>query len=189
MKQILSGRELFDRLNAVNWRDLLPRLHYYSLNKLQRYPALAEMYDIPGLSTQIADEAVKLVWEGTRKWNTDYYETAYDLLKGIVDSLIFNYVNSKAVISTDALPEDEQLEYRQGTSPNPEQLYIVKEMAAEIEGILKTDPDAAEVFDCLRDGLKPREIADEMNVDVKEIYNIIKRVQRKLKVITENSKN
>ncbi|MEO3405885.1 hypothetical protein AAFN85_18380 [Mucilaginibacter sp. CAU 1740] len=188
MKEILSGQDLYDRLQLVDWNDLLPKLHYYSLNKLERYPALADMYDIPGLSAQIADEAVKLLWEETRKWNINYYPTASEVLKGIIDSLIYNYVNSKTVTSTDAMPEDDRVVYEYGTSPNPEELYIVNETEAEILEILKTDADAAEVFECLRDGLKPREIANELEVDVREIYNIIKRLQRKLKVFT-NSKN
>lgn len=181
MKKILAGKALFDRLNAENWQDILPKLHYYALNKLQRFVFLNEQYDVPGLAAQFADEAVELVWEEQRKWNTDYYDDLYAFLKGIVDSMIYNYVNSKEVRVTESLPDVELIDLEHGSVPNPEQDMIVKEIEAEIKRLLAEDEKAAAVFDCLKDGLKPREIAEELNWDVNEVYSTLKRVQRKLK--------
>lgn len=187
MSTVLSGKELFDQLNKEDWESILPRLHYYALNKLERFPALSELYDVPGLSAQLADQAVESLWDETRKWNTEYYDTAYDFLKGAVDSLISNYTKSKTVANTIALPDYDQFDLQYGVSSNPEDAYIAKEMEEEIAQILRTDADAAQVFECLRDGLKPREVAVELDIDINEIYNILKRLQRKLKVYVQKN--
>ncbi|MDP9077806.1 MAG: hypothetical protein M3O71_10315 [Bacteroidota bacterium] len=179
MKEILSGKELFEQLNMADWKKILPKLHYYALNKLSRYTFLEEMYELNGQAAQLADEAIRLVWEEQRKWNTAYYPDIYDLLKGIVDSLISNFIRSKEVMITESLPDGEN-DNLSGSSEDPEQAYIRKETEAEITAILSDDPKAAQVFDCLKDGLKPREIAIELNWEMQEVYNILKRVQRKL---------
>jgi hypothetical protein len=189
-KNILSGQALLERLDKENWQDIIPKLHYYSLNKLDRFNFLYELYDVNNLATQIADEAIKLVWEEQRKWNTNYYANLYPLLKGIVDSLISNFINSKEVEITEALPEYDLDKISECVS-NPESDFIISEIEMEIANILKDDVDAQEVFDCLKDGLKPREICTELNWEISKVYNSIKRVQRKLKEhynITKNGK-
>jgi DNA-directed RNA polymerase specialized sigma24 family protein len=179
MREILAGQELFERLNNADWKTILPQLHYYALNKLRRFAFLEEMYDVNGQAAQLADEAIRLVWEEQRKWNTTYYTELYDFLKGIVDSLISNFINSKEVELTVSLPEEDGNGISHATG-DPEQAYIRRETEAEIMAILKADEKAALVFDCLKDGLKPREIAIELGWSAQDVYNILKRVQRKL---------
>jgi DNA-directed RNA polymerase specialized sigma24 family protein len=179
MKEILSGRALLVHLNAADWKKILPRLHYYTLNKLQRYTILQDMFDVRGLSKQFADEAIRLAWEEQRKWNITYYPELYDFLKGVADSLISNFIKSKEVEITESLPDDDRTDFGEG-SESPEDVLIRKETEMEMMRILEGDQKAAQVFDCLKDGLKPREIAEELDWDVQEVYNTIKRVQRKL---------
>lgn len=179
-KNILKGKELLHRLKAEDWNKLIPKLHYYSLNKLERYSFLADMYDVNNLANQIADEAIQMVWEEKRKWNLDYYQELYSFLKGIVDSLISNFINSKEVEITEAIPNGgEVVDSLSGS--NPEKDLIIKEIEEEIKSILQKDDEALRVFDCLKDGLKPREISDELNWNINRVYNILKRVHRKLK--------
>ena len=179
-KNIISGKQLLDRLKDENWEVLIPKLHYYSLNKLERYDFLRDIYDVTNLSTHLADEAIKMVWEEQRKWNINYYEELYPFLKGIVDSLISNFISSKEVEITESLPEADN-ELVSSVSTDPEREYILKEIENEIISILKDDDDAYQVFDCLKDGLKPKEIGEELDWDINRVYNTLKRVHRKLK--------
>ncbi|MFI5451357.1 hypothetical protein ACHMWN_04295 [Pedobacter sp. UC225_61] len=179
-KNILSGQELWDRLNQEDWAAIIPKLHYYSLNRLQRFDFLHSRYDVKNLSAQFADEAIRMVWEQERKWNTNYYTDLYVLLKGIVDSLHSNFLHLKETEITEALPEDQETIVSQLAS-DPEHDYIIKEIEIEIAKILKDDAEAMEIFDCLKNGLKPREISAELDIEIEHIYNIIKRMQRKLK--------
>ena len=79
---------------------------------------------------------------------------------------------------TEALPEDDYNTVANGSDPESD--YIAKEIEAEIAGILASDSEAFDVFDCLKSGLKPSEISEELDLDIKQVYNVIKRVKRKL---------
>lgn len=177
-KEIISGRKLLERLNSENWSALIPQLHYYAFNKLDRYNFLHDSYNVKNLSTHFADEAIRMVWEEERKWNLNYYKEIFPFLKGIVDSLISNFIKSKEVELTEALPEDDYNTVANGSDPESD--YIAKEIEAEIAGILASDSEAFDVFDCLKSGLKPSEISEELDLDIKQVYNVIKRVKRKL---------
>lgn len=180
-KNILSGKQLLNKLNKEDWEKLIPKLHYYSLNKLRRFQFLYDLYNVNNLANEFADEAIRMVWEEQRKWNLSYYPELYSFLKGIVDSLISNFIKSKEVEITEAIPEGDFIDFEQ-IARNAEDDFILRETEEEITLILKNDLDAAQVFECLKDGLKPKEIADELNWEINSVYNVLKRVQRKLKV-------
>ncbi|RDC54357.1 sigma-70 family RNA polymerase sigma factor [Pedobacter chinensis] len=175
----ISETELKVRLDAVDWGDVIPKLHAYALLKLQRFPMLEGRYNVENLSSSIADDAIELVFDETRKWKRSAYADVYAFLKGIVDSLIYNFRNKKEFLLTDQLPEDD-FDLQDPNAGDPENSMIVREIESEISAILSSDPDALRVFDCLKDGLKQREIAEELNMKIEVVRNIIKRVHRKL---------
>lgn len=178
--KIISGNELLEKLKAANWADILPRLHYYALNKLERYPTLEGRFNIENLANTYADEAIRMVYEQERNWNREAYPNLYPFLTGIVDSLIYAFMKSPEMKLIDRLPEHDYdlFDPSEGTA---ESNIIVDEIEAEIKEILSSDIQAYEVFQCLKDGLRPREIGPELNIDINEVRNIIKRVHRKLK--------
>lgn len=178
--KIISGNELLTKLKAANWADILPKLHYYALNKFERYPTLEGRFNIENLATTYADEAIRMVYEQERNWNREAYPNLYPFLTGIVDSLINGFMRSPEVRLSDRLPDNDYnlFDPSEGTA---ESNIIVHEIEAEIKEILSSDTQAYEVFECLKDGLKPREIGPELNIDMNEVRNIIKRVHRKLK--------
>jgi len=187
MKNILSGKELLRRLDAEDWKSLIPKIHYYALNKLERYPFLHDLYQVNDLANQFADDAIGMVWEEQRKWNIDYYADLYSFLKGIVDSLVSNFINLREVEVTEAIPEGDYLDFA-AIGSDPEYEYVHQETEQEIALILREDEEAAEVFDCLKAGLKPREIVDELGWDIGKVRNVIKRVHRKLKDFAQINK-
>jgi len=91
----LSGEALLDRLRATDWKRIIQQLHYYSLNRLKHFPALAEKYDLKNLANQFADDAIRQVWMEERKWNLTEYPELYDFLKGAVDSLRYNFIKKR----------------------------------------------------------------------------------------------
>lgn len=178
-KNIISGKELLAKLNMINWEELIPKLHYYALNKLERYPILQGRYNIENLANQFADDAIELIWNEERKWNLDAYADAYSFLKGVVDSLVSAFIKSPEVRLFEPLPDDDY-NLKDVSAENSESNLIAKEIEVNIQCLLKDDKEASEVFACLVDGLKPREISIELKITVNDIYNIIKRVHRKL---------
>ena len=176
---ILTGQGLLNRLNEEDWRVLIPKLHYYSLNKLQRFSQLEERFNIRNLATYFADEAIKQLWTGERSWNTSYYPEVFQFLAGAVDSLRSNFLRSKEVTLTEPLPEEDDV-HLVYTGQDPEKRLISKELENYVRHLFEEDPEASEIFEGLRSGSKPREMALEMHVPVKTIYNGLKRIERKL---------
>jgi len=177
--QIITGNELLSRLRAADWKKIILNLHYYALNKLERYPILEGRYNVNDLANQFADEAIRMVYDEERKWNRDAYQELYPFLTGIVDSIVSNFLKSSEFLLSERLPEDDY-DLTDSSDGGPENDLIVQEMIAQIKEILASDVEAFQVFECLKDGLKPREIAPELNIEISEVRNIIKRVYRKL---------
>jgi len=175
----ISETELKVRLDAVDWEDVIPKLHAYALLRLQRFPMLEGRYNIENLSNSIADDAIELVFDETRKWKRSAYADVYTFLKGIVDSLIYNFRKKKEFLLTDQLPEDD-FDLHDPSAGDPENNMIVREIELQISAILSSDTDALEVFECLKDGLKQKDIAKELNMEIETVRNIVKRVHRKL---------
>lgn len=118
---------------------------------------------------------------GKRKWNKEL--TFRQCLFGALQSDVFNYNRKRKGIyvkepeeeDSVSLPEDDPLE----------KLSIsgLKEIALKSLRTHKPPPDQMEewVFECKMEGLTtPRDIADFLEVDVKEIYKAVKRLETKM---------
>lgn len=183
-KNILSGEDLLKRLQEQDWGELMRKLQYYSLNRLQRFPQLQDRFNINNLATHFADEAVKQVWLQERAWNTDYYSDLYSFLKGVVDSLRKNFLSSKEVTSTTFISDTiEDIVADNFNDPESQLIYkeLQKELEQQIELLFIDDLEAFMVFDCLRSSMKPQLISKDLDIPIKQVYNAVKRIERKLK--------
>lgn len=182
-KNILSGADLLEHLRSQDWGRLTRKLHYYSLNHLLRFPQLQDRFNINNLATHFADEAIKQLWLEERAWNINYYPDVYDFLKGAVDSLRKNFLSSKEVTTTRFISDAEE-DLIVDKFNDPESKFIAKEfqqnLEEQIEAIFKDDLDAYMIFDRLRSAMKPANISQDLNIPVKQVYNAIKRIERKL---------
>lgn len=178
-KKILSASDLLDRLKEEDWTKLIKQLHYYSLNRLQRYHRLDERFNINNLSTHFADEAIRQLWMQERIWDVNHYADVYDFLKGAVDSLRYNFLKSKAVNITTYIDEFMEDTIKANVA-DPESQMVIKELEIEIKQIFSTDLEAYHVFECLKNEIAPRHISTDLNIPIKQVYNAIKRIERKL---------
>lgn len=183
---MVTGEELLKRLRAVDWPDLLPKLHYYSINKLQRFPALAERFNVNALATQLADEAIKQLWTEERAWDLGKYPDVMKFLKSTVDSLRSNFLRSKGVAATVFLSEEHE-DTIPGQSADPESILIAKEIKMQLKNLFSDEPFGFQVFECIVNRIPPREIGKEINLPVTEVYNIIKRVKRKIALFRQSN--
>lgn len=187
-KNILSTEELLLRLREVKWEPVIKQLHYYSLNRLKRFPLLAERFDIISLANFFADEAIRQLWMQERIWNTDKYPDVAKFLKAAVDSIRSNYLKSKKVVSTTYI--DEMMEETTAeTGDGPEAQLVVKEIEEQIRIIFTDDQEALQVFHCIKDNLPPRIISEELDIPIKQVYNAIKRIDRKLTELRKQLSN
>ncbi|WP_295801235.1 hypothetical protein [Mucilaginibacter sp.] len=184
-KKTLSTQELLDRLKAENWEKLIKQLHYYSLNRLKKFPQVGERFNIVNLSNHFADEAIRQIWTEERIWDVEQYPSLYDFLKGAIDSIRSNFLKSKEVITTTFIDEVIENSAKDSTS-DPQALLEAKELEEMVMQIFSSDPEAFQVFDCLKNELPPREISIELNIPINQVYNAVKRIERKLTELRKN---
>ncbi len=112
-----------------------------------------------------------------------------NFLQSIVDSLIYHLSRSfeskrfKPIpVATTEQGDFEEVEF-EGREPNPARIFIHKDIAERVKGILaqefKDDVVVNGILECFEaDITKPAEIAELLEKDVKDIYNARKRLQR-----------
>jgi DNA-directed RNA polymerase specialized sigma24 family protein len=178
-KNVLSPGDLLERLRKENWEKLIRQLHYYSLNRLKKFPQLEKKFNLVNLANHLADEAIRQLWMQERAWDTTHYPDVYVFLKSAVDSLRYNFLKSKEQLVTTFL--DEAIaDTMPDSGDDPEAQLETKELEDQVKAIFDGDPEAYQVFDGVKNGLPAREISLELGLPVKEVYNAMKRIDRKL---------
>lgn len=118
-------------------------------------------------------EVILKVMEGKRDWNKAQCPFT-EFLFGCLKSEINNFFTTNKNIFNDELPD----------IPSNEQCLNIENDRNQISELLKregADDDELTVFEYWADGItKPAEIAKDLGIDVKEVYKITKRLERRL---------
>lgn len=130
--------------------------------------------DLEGKTTEdFVGEVLMKVAEGERDWSKAKCSFK-DFLFGCLKSHLSNFFKSFEQVYEDELPEIES-RAESGSESKLKNITIkkLKENGA--------DQDEIDVFECWIDNMnKPAEIADLLGKNVKEVYNITKRLERKM---------
>jgi len=181
-------------LTKDQWQELLERLALYARRKFQYLGWAAKHTDCAGPGGKgpedIASEAIMKVLNGNRPYKPEKYPLFIDFLMSIVDSLISHLADSferkKMVpipLATNEQGDCEEIEF-EGKEATPAIIYVHKDIAEKVKTILaeefKDDSVINDKFlECLGAGYKkPAEISELLGIDIKEIYNAQKRLQR-----------
>jgi len=208
------GREIVKHLEEANWERIILMLTNYAQKKIDRIKWRYETDTLPmgQTSADIALEAIKDIFDGNRKWNLSKNPDLYTYLTSIVDSKISHLYELKEHKITKSMPTTEEgqdieelLDKAEPTSDhaiyltpsnyNPEDALLEREKIKRDEATVNAffeaiqgDEDLEKLASLIMDGyVKSSEIAEQMNVDVKEIYNLRKRFKRKCKDFKANS--
>jgi len=178
------------------WKEYLEKLTFYASWKFNRLGWRIkrgfESTSRHGVSPQdIAAESIVSVLEGKRKYNKAAYPDFYIFLRSIVDSKIYHLYKSMnnrkiqekpipQVITENGVLKDIEFE---SSDADPARLCINKDIAMEAEKILAEEFHADDVvnkiIECLKAGItKPADIAELQGIQINEIYNAQKRLQR-----------
>lgn len=185
----------------------------YAQRKIYRIRWRYETDTLPKGQTaaDIALEAIKDIFDGNRKWNLSKNPDLYTYLTSIVDSKISHLYELKEHKLTKSMPiteEGREVEelldkadptsdhaiYLTPSSNNPEDILLEKEKIKRDETAVNAffeaihgDKDLEKLASLIMDGyVKPSEIAEQMGVEVKEVYNLQKRFRRKCKELKMN---
>lgn len=161
---------LTEAIQSVDMDEVVDRMNAYAISHLKSVGVKnfngKEPIDFVG-------DVILKVMEGKRDW--DKAQCSFkEFLFGCLKSEINNFFSTNKNIYEDELPD----------VPLNEQSLNVEDKRSQVSELLKqegADDDELTVFECWADGMtKPAEIAKDLGIDVKEVYKITKRLERRL---------
>lgn len=164
---------LTEAIQSVDMDDIIDRMNAYAISHLKSVGI--KNFDGKEPIDFVGDLILKVV-EGKRDW-TKAQCSFTEFLFGCLRSEINNFFKTHKSIYDNELPEIPS----NGQPPNDE------DKRNQVSDLLKqegADDDELTVFECWVDGItKPAEIAKDLGIDVKEVYRITKRLERRLSKI------
>lgn len=158
-----------EEIQAIDMDDLIDRMTAYAISHLKSIG----VKDLEGKEpVDFVSNVILKTLEGTRDWEKakcPFNEFLFGCLKSDIDS----FFKSKKTY-TNEFPDISSIE----EDPNIDK---EKEQISELLRNEGADDDELIIFECWMDGmLKPSEIAEYLGVDVRNVYNITKRLERRL---------
>jgi DNA-directed RNA polymerase specialized sigma24 family protein len=191
-------REILLGITEEEWRRHYRELLIYAYARCRRWLwRTGGRENLPeGYSPEaVVQEAVARLYDGTRVWNHQQYPGGdpVPFLKAVIDSLIWALLSGaehRRTVSLDEGSEDggrggnvQGLEpgsaVRTSTALAPDDKIYLENVERRIRAAVADRPELVELFECLLEGLKPREIAGRMGTDVKRVYALRKTFDRR----------
>jgi DNA-directed RNA polymerase specialized sigma24 family protein len=164
---------LSEALKTVDLNDILDRLNAYAISRLKSVNI--KSFDGKEPIDFVGDLLLKVL-DGQRDWGKarcNFREFLFGCLRSEID----NFFRVKKYIVSDPPPEFPSFQVS---------TKIVEQRSHVTELLIKAgaDDDEQTIFEYWMDGvIKPAEIAQDLGVDVKEIYTIVRRLERRLEKI------
>jgi hypothetical protein len=169
---------LIEAMQSVDMDDVINRMNAYAISRLKTIGVKSfngqEPIDFVG------DLFLKII-EEKRNWNNaqcSFTEFLFGCLKSEISNFFVDYKDRY----TEVIPEIINIDS-----------YDIAEKQGQISDLLMNqgaDDDELTVFEYWMDGIyKPAVIAADLGIDVKDVYKIIKRLERRLPKIQTQAKN
>lgn len=180
---------VLEMLGEADWEKIYPRLVAYAVSRTSRLFAVKGGGQLPKGQepADMAREAVRLVFEGERKWNPETHPDLLRYLSGVVSSLVSNLVTSADHMrrSDGTAKEPPDFDVFEGSvSPNPLATAESEECVEELRLIVDRETDGDEKLSSvamgLEDGMRSAEIAEFLSIEVKEVYRLTRKLRRRL---------
>jgi DNA-directed RNA polymerase specialized sigma24 family protein len=194
-----DARQALAQMSEADLGKMIKELGRYALSVSRSKPhwRTGDPVNLP--RGESVDSIVSLAFEkvltGERAWNPDQEPDLKSYLMGVIDSLLSHLSRHKDNTAVTAMPETaEQVDRRaavdwQAQPPaDPETALLVREQkqyeAHVVQLLLDTsqdDPVVAQIIRAMQAGhAKAGEIAEVLGIDVTEVYNAMKRLDRKI---------
>lgn len=202
MRNKVEKRTL-ELIQQAEWGDIVPRLMKYALTKLSiRSRSPLEGHSIDDIAHDIVYDSIKKVIEGKRQWDPDRGSLLNFLMFSVIRSDISHLYKSDYYDATQRLsiPQDDgdmnpisrndvNNNIDRDGSAAPDKNILDNEMRDSIFKAVEGDDELSDIVLCMYEGIdKPEDIANQLNVDVKVIYNARKRLRRIYKDILPKKK-
>lgn len=161
---------------SENMDEIIDSMNAYAIYRLH---SVGEK-TFNGLSPlDFVGEVILKALEGTRKWAST--ECSFKMfLFGCLESGIYNFFKTMKYDHLNEFPDI-------SVTNNNINVEGKRQQVSELLKQAGADDDELTVFECWMDGIfKPAEIAKNLGIDVKELYVIIKRLERRrMKIETQ----
>ena len=201
-----EARAALAQLSDDALQTLILELGRYALSVSSRlYWRTGNAVDLPRGETvdSIVSKALTQVLSGERRWNPQTAPDLQQYLMGVIDSLLSHLARHKdntmlrAVPRLDAHPDDRREALLRPTPgatawhqepQDPESVLLQHEQTAYEDRVLQhlldvsqDDPLVTQIIWTMRDGHdKPGEVATALGLPVSDVYNAMKRLDRKM---------
>jgi hypothetical protein len=206
------SREEYDRLVLHLGRYAMQVSHIYKWRT-------GNSYDLPGGHTveSIVVLAIEKAWLGERHWDREKQPDFKKYLMDVIDSLLYHLATGKDnemltaepepgtkdeqdwhtgsperrsdvdwLVRRTATPEEELLEQEAAEREERQRDHAIDMLMEEARG----DEELTYVIQAKLDGFdKAGEIAEETGIEVRDVYNIMKRLNRKIAMVRRRLKD
>jgi DNA-directed RNA polymerase specialized sigma24 family protein len=188
--------ELVAELASQDWKGLFPQLTAYTVSRAKRYRWARGGLNLPnGNDPQdVVEHVITKLFSGEHHWNREKHLRLFDHLTSRIDSVLYALARSPANRLQVAVMDDGDLD-RLGAATDPRD-ESAKEHSAWVEEFWKSvdvatgdDGELRQLGELLRDGLKPREIAARLGVNVTKVYTLERKLMRRLERIHGKDRN
>jgi len=184
IKNIVSLKEIEEQLKTLNLEVLIKDLVDFALRRMKGEDII--------YAEKIVSDVLEKTVTRVRKWNKSYSFKSFLFLS--VKSLVNQYNNK---VGEKNIEFNHDIDLEELSNSGTDNSIVTEDLKNKLSEKLKENippPNEIEemVFECWMDEMKkPRDIAELWDIDVKEVYKAIKRLERKLNPIREflNSKS
>ena len=190
---------IIEKLEKEDWDTVLPRVFKYAISRAKIFKWLGDEIEPEALVNEAIARAYGKGTGGSfRNWNQEACPDLASFLNGIIRSMTSHMAEHEKEFPSESLyyengsaKDKKILKSCDGntelTKPQtPEDEIIEKEnlqaLISKLDNIAKEDEDLGLVILCIEDGVSdPRNIATATGFDRDKVYNLLKRLRRKLR--------
>jgi DNA-directed RNA polymerase specialized sigma24 family protein len=188
------SRETLDVLKKQDWPTIIKQLTGYALSRVRSMHWATGQDLVPGGrdAADLAMEAITLVYTGKRRWDPDKNPDLLFYLKGVVKSLTGHLAisqDNQRRVGVGAAEEGDPVSTATDPIATADETLVEKEaeelVIAMIEDAIADDEGLQLVFEGLRDGMSPKEIADDLGLSVTKVYAMLQKLRRRARAISK----
>jgi len=137
------------------------------------------------MGNDVVMELIEALYTGRRKWNREAMPDLEPWLYSQLRSAVSNTLKREKKFQVPNDCEDEDDSYADAgeeafSDHDPVQDYVDEETLNRIRKKLKPDPEAEAVFEELTKDSGNQEIADDLGLDIQEVVNAKRRIQKRV---------
>jgi hypothetical protein len=211
-----QARDLLGRMSDGELEKMILELGYYALKVRNEYRwRTKDQEALPKGETvnSVVSLALEKVWSGERRWNPAQQPNFMKFMRDVIDSLINHLARGKDnILLTPASDEDggdcqdrhtgskkaaQDAEWLARSEATPEQALIDKESQAQKDEAIRAlleecagDQVLTKIVNAMLAGYDQcGEIAEVVGIEVKDVYNAMKRLDRKIASVRRRMAN